>query len=274
MQLIEKLRCGERIDEPIAVIAAHPDDETIGIGSRLRRISDLRLIHITDGAPRGPADAQRAGLADWRAYAQTREQELACALAVLGASGAARRAYGFPDQAAIFHVDEIAERLAHDLSSVAAVLSHPYEHGHPDHDSVALAVSIACRLREARGQMAPLRLEFASYHLAGAPVFGRFRPHSLHPETAIELTAPELAIKQAAVACFASQAQTLAPFPLSPERLRVAPDYDFTCAPGAALYERWGFEMTAGHWRTAAARVLRQYANGDACPGGFQARAP
>jgi len=118
MELIEKLRSGETIDEPIAVVVAHPDDETVGIGSRLRRITDLTLIHMTDGAPRGPANAQRAGFADWRAYAEAREQELACALDVLGASGAARCAYGFPDQAAVFHVDEIAERLAHELPRV------------------------------------------------------------------------------------------------------------------------------------------------------------
>jgi N-acetylglucosamine malate deacetylase 2 len=262
MKLLEKFRSGNTIDEPIAVVAAHPDDETIGIGSRLGRITHLSLIHITDGALRVPANALSAGFAGWRAYAEARQKELARALDLLGASGSARCAYGFPDQAAIFHVGDIAERLAHDLSSVAAVLSHPYEHGHPDHDSVALAVSIACRLRVARGQMAPLRLEFASYHLeADKPVFGRFRPDPGHPETAIELTAQELAVKQAALGCFATQAQTLASFPLSPERLRAAPDYDFTCPPGAALYERWGFEMTAERWRAAAARVLRQYAN-------------
>ena len=67
------------------------------------------------------------------------------------------------------------------------------------------------------------------------------------------------------VACHATQARVLAPFPLGPERFRSAPRYDFSRPPhpGPLHYERadsgatWGID--GARWRaeaTAAARRL------------------
>jgi LmbE family N-acetylglucosaminyl deacetylase len=136
------------------------------------------------------------------------------------------------------------------------VITHPFEHGHPDHDSTALAVSLACgRL----GQRAPLRLEFASYHLLdGERVFGRFRPGSGPAETDIILTPAELALKQKAIACFKTQAAILENFPLTSEPLRPAPDYDFRKAPGPALYEQLDAMITSAAWRAQADAILQR----------------
>jgi N-acetylglucosamine malate deacetylase 2 len=46
---------------PVAVVVAHPDDETIGCGAILRRLPLVRLVHVTDGAPRDMIDAVRLG---------------------------------------------------------------------------------------------------------------------------------------------------------------------------------------------------------------------
>jgi len=252
--LIAQLKAGTAIDRPIAVVGAHPDDETLGIGSRFSTITHLRLIQVTDGAPRDEVDAKRHGFSRWQSYAAAREAEVACALETLEAAGAERRRYLFPDKQALDNLEAIVDRLVADLSGMAAVITHPFEHGHPDHDSTALAVSLACRRL---GEKAPRRLEFASYHLDdGARVFLRFRPRSGPAETEIVLTPAELKRKQRAIACFKTQVEILKPFPLTSERLRSAPDYDFRKAPGPALYEQLRAMPSSAEWLAQAAAIL------------------
>ena len=250
--ILARLAAGAPVPERVAIVAAHPDDEVVGMGARLGQLPRLRLIHLTDGAPRDGADAARAGFPHWRDYAEARARELDRALFVTGAGGAERRGYGLPDGEAVAHLDTVVPRLAEDLADVDAVFTHPYEHGHPDHDSAALAVARACSVL---GERAPVHFEFASYHLAPeGPRFGRFWPDGESPETIILLGDEERARKAKALACFESQAGVLAQFPREVERLRPAPPYQFhqPAPPGAALFEQWGFATTAAQWRQAA----------------------
>lgn len=248
--LLADLAAGRTIRTPVALVLAHPDDEVVSLGSRLNRFADLTLIYVTDGAPRDLSDARRAGFGDWQAYAAAREAELQGALALLGVS-ARRIGYGIADQDSAAYLGGIVERLRADLHGVGAVFTHPYEHGHPDHDSAALAVA----------QAAPglARFEFASYHLgASGARFLHFWPDPSAPETVLHLSPAERAEKAAAMACFASQRETLSPIPLAAERVRPAPVYDFTrpAPPGATLYEHWGFRENAAAWRARAAQAI------------------
>lgn len=260
--LLRALATGAAVDAPVALVAAHPDDETLGAGSRLPALSRLTLIHLTDGAPEDMGDARRAGFATADAYAAARRAELDAALEALGARPVRRIAYGLRDQGLSARLPELVDRLAADLAGQAAVLVHAYEGGHPDHDAAALAVHLAClRL----GADAPVRLEFAGYHGR----LGRLRPNRFHtdphrPETVVRLNRTQAAAKRAAYAAFRSQAGVLANFPVRVERYRRAPDYDWSapCPPGEALYDRYGWALTSAVWRGHAGAVL-----GDAAPG-------
>lgn len=254
IDLLPRLVANERIPERVALVVAHPDDETVGLGSRLALFDDLTLIHLTDGTPDDVSFAHRAGFADNPAYAAARHVELDRALAALGATPARRVAYGLPDQRAHETRPATIDRLAADLAGHAAIITHAYEHGHPDHDTAALAVAHArLRLRAA----APQAYEFATYYREADQIrFGDFYPDADAPETRLPLTASQREAKRAAFAAHASQASTLTQFDPARETLRPAPTYDFTRAapPAHAAYELWGFALTPETWLTATAQ--------------------
>src|SRR5690242_9330196 len=92
------LASGTSINAPVAVVVAHPDDETLGLGARLARLRDFKLIHLTDGAPRDMRDARREGFSDRDEYAAARARELDRALHALHAQPRKRIGYDCVDQ--------------------------------------------------------------------------------------------------------------------------------------------------------------------------------
>jgi hypothetical protein len=91
----------------------------------------------------------------------------------------------------------------------------------------------------------------AYYHDgAGGGVWGGFAGH---PGRAIVLDGPGLARKHAMVGCYRSQERVLARFPLNVERVRLAPDYDFTAAPppGRFQYDANGWGVRGGDFLAA-----------------------
>ena len=50
--ILRNLSRGRAIDAPVALVVAHPDDETLGAGARMACLHNLTLIHLSDGAPR------------------------------------------------------------------------------------------------------------------------------------------------------------------------------------------------------------------------------
>ena len=131
------------------------------------------------------------------------------------------RPLGVSDQAASAALRPLIVALREVLTrhGALAVLTHPYEGGHPDHDATAFIASRAGL---------PL-LEFASYHAdpAGGLAIGRFLPGlaigRFLPDAAslrLDLTCAEQARKRRMLDCFTTQAATLAPFGTGWEMVR------------------------------------------------------
>ena len=123
----------------VALLAAHPDDETVGAGGLMPRMRVSALIHVTDGAPRSHPDRER--------YAQTRREELQKAVGQAGSPlGPPVLGLDVSDQEASLDMPALTRRLSELLAGLrpSIVLTHPYEGGHPDHDAAAFAAHAAC----------------------------------------------------------------------------------------------------------------------------------
>lgn len=238
------------IDLRVAIVLAHPDDETLGCGALLARLSDVTIVHVTDGAPRGGDDAARQGFATPQGYAAARKGELEAALMLAGVPMDRLTCLGIADQEAALNLGLVARKLAPLIAGAAVVLTHAYEGGHPDHDAVAFAVDAAWRLLGP--EQAPAVVEMPFYRAGpDGPGWIRqvFSEDGPEPVT-LRLSDDERARKQAMLDAHWTQSETLASFGAGDERFRIAPVRDFArpANGGLSLYDGFGWAMNAARF--------------------------
>ena len=259
----------------LLVIFAHPDDEVLALGARMERLEHSILLTCTDGAPQDGSDAQAHGFASLESYRLARRAELIAALQLanlpetiakpLLMDQTANTGRLLADQSLAFHLVELTRAVAHAITRYRpeAVLTHPYEGGHPDHDACAFAVQQAVdRLQR---NTRPVIVEAPFYHARGSGLrTGQFlqssvdQPLGRQPTLCCTLSSDEQQSKRERLACFPTQQATLAQFSIDHELFRVAPRYDFSRPPhaGQLYYERFPWGVAGQHFRELALSAL------------------
>jgi LmbE family N-acetylglucosaminyl deacetylase len=262
------IRNGETA-ETVAVIVAHPDDETVAMGGHLRQLREPLIVIVTDGAPRDMRDAGAKGFRSWQDYAAARRKELLEALSLCGIQPGRIIFPGIADKEAARNLAALARLLATVFSEhgIGLVFTHAFEGGHPDHDATAFAVNAACRLLDQKGRKSPAIFEMPLYH-AGAtrPVLRSFCDMT-GGEIDCLLDGEALALKQEMLACFVTQREILSVFPPHLERYRPAPPHDFARPPngGHTLYEEWGLGISTEEFTCLCRQAMQELHGLEAC---------
>jgi LmbE family N-acetylglucosaminyl deacetylase len=246
----------------ILLIAAHPDDETIGAGVLLSQAEGPAVVHVTDGSPINMADARAAGFSTREAYMAARRDEVLRALSHAGIAPHAVTRLHFIDQQVSFRMKELALAIAGLLDELQpdVLLTHAYEGGHPDHDAVAFACHAARWIYSAAESQRDLRIiEFAGYNWQDGLCASEFLPSSGSKEYEFRLDPEQRSLKMHMLGEFRTQVKPLEPFMLANcERFRIAPEYDFLHPPlaGRLFYENFDWGVDGAEWRELARQAL------------------
>ncbi len=185
----------------VVVVAPHPDDEVLGMGTMMRWLTGLRISVTVVACTDGEASHRWSTAIAAAELRARRAQERASALRVLGIDPEVRR-LGLPDGALDAHRLALQEELEA-LASPETTIVVPWEHdGHPDHRAAWQAGAGAARRTGAA--------------LWQVPIWGKVRRHRpLSGRVArLRLSPDAEEVKASAAAAFTSQIAPLGPGPL------------------------------------------------------------
>lgn len=145
----------------VLVVAAHPDDETIGVGCHMAAHKALGLDVAVVFGTNGRGNWKTRGRAA-NQVVQTRIGEATAALDILGIPQGQIAFLGYPDAGAYRYFSRIVADLHQCIvrNQPERIYVHAFEGGHADHDTMNLAVRCALSRIPSR----PLVYEWAEYN--------------------------------------------------------------------------------------------------------------
>lgn len=181
----------------ILVIAAHPDDDVLGVATTLIRHAKsgdpITIVFTTNGA----GGDWKSSVAEQRAYADLRYAEACEGLALLDIPPSNVISLGFPDGGLHRYIQPLTSDLLHLFQTVrpARIYVHAIEGGHIDHDVTSFVVQFLCQQLHL-----PDVYEWAEYNREtplGAPQIHFPNDPFLNDSayTRIDLTEDELSLK-------------------------------------------------------------------------------
>ncbi|ROR90594.1 LmbE family N-acetylglucosaminyl deacetylase [Nocardioides aurantiacus] len=203
----------------LVVVAAHPDDESLGAGGLVAAARDagvcVHLVCATDGEGSHPDSPSTTP----QQLAAVRAHEARAAALELGVGEAQLVRLQLPDGDLADHQEQLTRRLVELVVAGGAgertVLAAPWrEDGHPDHEAAGRAAAAAARRTDATLWEYPVW--FWHWGTPAQAPWSRLRP--------LTLTGPEAQAKQRAIASHRSQVAPLSDEPgdgtlLGPELL-------------------------------------------------------
>lgn len=266
-KLLEQIREGSELiknDSEIAIVGAHQDDESIAFGSLIPRMPNCLMVHVTDGAPADTSEWKGAETREQ--YAHIRERESDIALERGGHVGK-RVSLGSMDQGAALKLAENARQLAAIFTEnrIKVAMTHAYEGGHPDHDSVAFSVHAAKELMKKKGLRLAI-IEAPLYRTVNSQsIFQDFVPVEGTETVTVPLTKAQMFDKSMLYDAHRSQESVfntqdeLRKMSTEKEWLRESPEYDFSKLPNEGslsnIYKRSGIDK---EWLTLTDRALKE----------------
>lgn len=184
----------------VLVIAAHPDDEILGLSSMLgkhRMNGDMvTIVYVTNGSV-GKGPSWKCSKMASEQISKRRYEEGARALSHIGIKKGNLLCLGFPDGGTHRYLVEMAKdiiKLINDLNP-KKIYVHSIEGGHDDHDIVSFVVKSVCK------QLGSLHLyEWAEYNrlqpLGSKNINFRASIPSKYKETIMHLTKEEQKLKK------------------------------------------------------------------------------
>lgn len=189
----------------VLVLAAHPDDESLGAGGLLATCAatglDAALVVVTDGEGSHPGSPTH----DPGALASRRRRELTGAAAALGLPTTAVTFLGLPDGAVADHADEVVAAVVDRVGDGRdCLVVAPYRaDGHPDHEAAGRCAAAAAHRTGAVLAEYPIWL----WHAGDATDL------PLRSMARFPLSDRARAAKRAAIASHASQVEALSDQP-------------------------------------------------------------
>jgi LmbE family N-acetylglucosaminyl deacetylase len=229
----------------VLVLVAHADDESVGYGALLQKMSEAIVVIATDGSPIDRFFWDKFGSRE--AYAAVRREEARNAMRLAGIRELvllAEEDSRLEDQRLFLNLPAAYARLEELMKRTRpeAIATLAYEGGHPDHDSCSV---LSARLGQQFG-VPVWETPLYSRGSEGEMQVQKFL-HETGEEAAIKINPLELECKRAMCAQYASQGDFLQTFDARRELVRPQAKYDYGLAPhkGKTNYELWQWWMNA-----------------------------